>query len=446
VKISFRAALWGLIVAGVLARLTLAFATFGVAFDINSFGVVGAHLTEPGPLDLYGEVNGGVSGLAAEPVYRWPYPGGFFPWIATSVFIDHRTPLPFHGLIQLPSIAADVALALLVQAFLGWRGAGKRIRLLAAGAVALGPIFAAISGYHGQIDSVAILPAALALVVWVGRGGQLLEAIPLAQVRALAPRMPSAGDPGLSRALIAGALIGAGGAVKVVPLFMVLALLPSAKSLRQGAVLLIAAALIPFVSVLPFLVADPDGVGSILDYRGAPGVGGLGLAVQPDLADLWLLRTGTFDFTGASNFLFDWGARLLIVWLLLLVGFMFRYQPAPVDAAVLVWLTVYSLSPNFFFQYLVWGMPFLLMAGYVRATVALQLVAIGPAVVQFMAPWPNNDIAIPYVAVMLALWLVFVGSLVVMLRETVRSRARHPEGIQPPLVEVERLAAVPAGA
>jgi hypothetical protein len=33
----------------------------------------------------------------------------------------------------------------------------------------LGPSFIDISGYHGQIDSVAILPAVLALMVWERR-------------------------------------------------------------------------------------------------------------------------------------------------------------------------------------------------------------------------------------------------------------------------------------
>src|SRR5207302_10782054 len=105
-------------------------------------------------------------------------------------------------------IAADAAIAWLVQAGLGRAGASDRTRLSACALVALGPAFALISGMHGQIDSVAILPAVLALVVWE-RGGS-------------------------RRALAAGLLIGRAASIKTAPGLMVLALLPSVRSRREA--------------------------------------------------------------------------------------------------------------------------------------------------------------------------------------------------------------------
>jgi hypothetical protein len=442
--ISFRKVLWGLIILGTVVRVVLAFTTYGVEFDINNFARVGSVLTESHPLRVYTELNSKTSVVNAETLYGWPYPGGFFPWIVTSIFVEHRTPLPFHGLIQLPSILADVGLALVVQAYLGWRGAPERARLLAAGAVALGPIFIAISGYHGQIDSLAFLPAVLALVIWDGHGQHLISDIPWARLRRWLQAAGSDRHPALNRGLATGLLIGVGAAVKTVPLFMILALLPSTKSRKEAMTVVVAAAAIPLLTLLPFFISDPGGVAGIAGYRGAPGLGGVGLIAQPDLAASWLSPHGAFDFTGVSLFLLNWGPRLLVLLLLLLTLFMVRFRPAPIDATVLLWVATYVFSPTFFFQYLVWGMPFMLMAGYIRAVIALQLVAIVPAVVQYMAPWPNGDIAIPYVAIMIPIWLGFACALFLLLRRTVRGSSNHPDRIQPPLVDAGTLVPVHA--
>lgn len=413
--------LWALVFLGLVGRLALAFSTTGVGFDIHSVATVGAELTGPRPLEVYDSVNEGASGIEGENLLRWPYLPGFFPWAMFSTFVEHRTALPFHGLVQLPAIFCDLVLALLVQAYLGWVGAAGRTRLLAAGAVALGPIFIAISGYHGQIDSVAILPAVLALVVWEGHGPGLVRSLPGRRLRGLADRMPSGEDPVLSRATVAGALIGLAVAIKTPPILMLFALAPLARSVREASRLIAWAVAIPLVLLLPFLIADADGVAKIVDYRGAPGLGGIGLAIQPELAEVWLTRSGTLDFSAASQFLFDWGSRSLALILLALSAFVLRFQPTPLRAAVLLWLGFYAFTPNLFAQYLVWGMPFFLMAGYLRATIALQLVVIGPLVVHYLEPWKDPDISYAYVPPMLAVWIGFVAAVVLSVRAIARS-------------------------
>ena len=130
--------------------------------------------------------------------------------------------------------------------------------------MALGPTFGMVSGYHGQFDSVAILPAVVALYLW-----ERLE------------------TP--SRGLVAGGLVGLGGIFKTVPLVMLVALLPTVRSWREAGWLLGSAAAVLVVASLPFLVATRATYeAAVRDYHGFPGVGGLSLVVQPDLAGAWL--------------------------------------------------------------------------------------------------------------------------------------------------------------
>jgi len=381
--------LWTLVGAGTLIRGVLAFSTVGVFFDIESARLVGAELDDR-PLHFYSAVNtGGVIGDAD--VYRWPYPSGFVLWIATSVGLE-RIGLPFHGVIQLPSIAADAGIAWVVQASLGARGYSERVRLTGAGLVALGPSFIAVSGYHGQIDPVAILPALMALYVW------------------------ETADPS-KRALLAGALIGAGGAVKTVPLLMVVALLPSARSVREAAQLLGAAAVVPLLAMAPFLAADPGAVVRSLRYAGTPGLGGLSLVVQPALADSWFNEV-PLHYNGVSQALYDGGGLIVAGALGALAAFLFRYRPPPLEAAVLLWLTVYVVNPNFFPQYLLWGFPFFLIAGYLWEVAALQVALLPATVILYARPWESDLPTLVYVATMLPLWVAWVVALVVSVRRT----------------------------
>ena len=44
----------------------------------------------------------------------------------------------------------------------------------------------------------------------------------------------------------------------------------------------------------------------------------------------------------------------------------------PLETAALMWLAVFVFNPNFAYQYMVWGLPFFLAAGYVERTALLQ--------------------------------------------------------------------------
>lgn len=380
---------------GLAVRVVVAFTTYGVAFDINSYAIVEAQLQRD-PLALYSSLVLPIGDIEA---LRWPYPPGFFAWILVSATGESTLGLPFHGLIQLPSIVADAALALLVYLYLGRRGQTESTRLAAAGLIALGPSFMAVSGYHGQIDSIAFLPAVAALIVWESR-------------------------PTGARAVSAGLLIGIGAAIKTVPLLLLLALLPSARSLREALTLSATAVAVPLALILPFAIADFDGVREILGYSGAPGVAGISLLVQPGLADLWLLGASV-GLSDASQKLAEVDGLISLAALGAIGLFALRFRPRASDAAVLLWLGVYAFSPNLFVHYAIWGLPFLLIAGYVREVAALQLVLLMPTIAVYLAPWENAGIVSVYVPVMLGLWAVAVVAFFAQARKIVRdSRLR----------------------
>ncbi len=238
------AILGALLAAGTAIRIWIAFTNYGLKYDVNTLSIV-ARLLATHPLHAY----------AFE---RWPYPGGYFPVLLLCRWIADTTGVAFSSVLKLPSIICDAGIAALLAWPLGRFGASPRQRLVTVALVALGPSFIVISGYHGQIDAAAILPALAGVIVWK-LGGE-------------------------HRAWQAGALIGLAASVKQPPFFAALALLPTARSpgdrhahwLRRA---------IPLLSVVPFLIDNPHQPWtSLTSNRGIPGLGGLSVLLQPGLA------------------------------------------------------------------------------------------------------------------------------------------------------------------
>jgi hypothetical protein len=370
--------LWLTVGAGVAIRIALAFATFGDGPDIRMFGYVGDALLDQ-PLHVYTALN-------HAPDARWFYPPGYFPWVAVAEALSRATGLPMHGTIQLAPIAADAAIAWIVQDSLGRRGKSDAVRLGAAATVAFGPSFAIISGYQGQLDSVAILPAVIAVIVW--------------------DRDPR------RRALVAGLLIGLGGALKIFPLLALLALLPTVRSWREAATLVGTAAAVGIVALAPWMISEQHEVREVLGYSGISGLGGPTLAMQPGFAENFL---GQYPPDTQANWLL---VRVIahgqVINLLVLTGvalFLLRCRPRPVEASVLVFLSVYVLTTGFFFQYVIWGLPFFLLVGYVRKTALLQAAYLAPAVIFYMRPWDGTAIVIPFAVIMIGIWVALAVAL-----------------------------------
>ena len=222
---------------------------------MSSFRQVLSALGQHGPLGVY-------DALPHVGDVRWPYPPAYFPWVyASGVLASHGGP-SLEFTIRLAPIAANLGIAFVVQDFLGQRGAERSTRLAGAALVAPGPSFLVVSGYHGQFDAVAFLPAVLALTLWE---------------RDL-PR----------RALWAGLLIGLGGALKTVPLLLLVALLPSVRTRREAAVLVGAAALPVLAALAPFAIAGTLPDLHVFTYRGIPGAGGLSLVADPRIVEIYM--------------------------------------------------------------------------------------------------------------------------------------------------------------
>lgn len=383
-------AVWALVAAGLALRVVLAFTTDGQPYDIEVLRELRPAL-QGWQLDIYAAPIGPGEGIA------WPYLPGFFPFVLAAGEAADLTGLAYTSLVRLPSIAADAVMALVVRGALARRGAAARVQIAATALIALGPSFAVVSGYHGQLDNLAILPAVLAVVLW----------------DRLAPNR---------RALVAGLLIGAGCAVKTPAIFVVLALLPAARSWREAATLASAAAAVPLAALAPFLASTPDEIVDALGYRGFPGTSPLSILLQPEMAEQ---LTRLVTPSGIVQFLYDRGQALAVLVLsatMLLTTRVGRGWTAA-ERATLLWLAFYVVTPVFFFQYLVWGLPFFVLAGRLRLALLVQVAALLPTVLFYRAPWEDETVALPYGAAMLTLWALFLGAAVTVIRERLREAA-----------------------
>jgi uncharacterized membrane protein len=365
-------AILALIALGTAVRLGIAFRTTGVFFDLDSYAVVDRGLSAHG-LHVYSAINGFV--------IRWPYPPGYFPVIGAVRALANATGVDFHQLMRLPAIAADAGLAWLVQDMVGRRGGSDRARIGGAAAIALGPIFIGTSSYQGQLDSVAILPAVAALAVW---------------------DHPARSD---RRAIAAGLLIGLGATFKTAPILMLFALAPLARSRRELGLLGASAAAIPALTLAPFLAADPHGVVHALRYHGLPGLGGLSLLSQPSLPIGWL-ADGSIRTTGFAQTLTEGAAVVLLPALAALALVLHRRRAAvrPVTAVALVWLVFYVLGVNFLMQYLVWGLPFLVLFAGWRWALAVQIALTPAMLLVFLKTGSHALVWLLYTAPLILAW------------------------------------------
>lgn len=372
-----RSVFWLLIAGGAVLRVVLGFTTPGGKFDMQSVRLVYDQLVAH-PFHVY-------AGVKTRGAYRWPYPPGYFPWIVASGKLARLTGWPLHAIFTLPAIAADLALAWLVQSFLGRRGASEETRLAAAALVLLGPVFVGISGYSGQFDSVAILPAFAALVIWEDRD---------------TPR----------RALWAGLLIGVGAALKTVPILMLIALLPTARGWREALTLVAAAVAVPLASLAPYLITEPSALQSALHYAGGPGTGGITLAVQPDIARSWVTFR-PMQQNGLLHLLIRHGRDLDFLVAGVTLALLAWRRTGALTASVILWLMIYAFGSGFFFQYLIWGLPFFIAAGYLWQSALLQVWALAPGTLLYLAPWRSEALVAIYATTMLMLWVGYLAAL-----------------------------------
>lgn len=348
------------VVIGTVARLVLAFADDYINNDIVTWQMA-ASAFRSDPLHFYTLV----------PPERWPYSSGYMPWTALAQITSENTGLPFSGVVKLLPIACDGALALLVAGEL--RRSGSEHAAAAGCLIALGPLLLIDSARHGQLDSVAILPAVLALIVWRREIG--------------------------ARAVWAGCLLGFAASVKSPAGLPLLALLLNAKDRREAALLVVATASVILGLIAPFLLTTPHEVIEALTGGDVFGVGGITLVFVTfgltDLNELLIAHQSLVVVLGLSaTLIWSWRSNL---------------RSAASLTAVL-WLVFYVIAPSFFFGYLVWGLPFFLLAEQLRPAMALAAAITFP---QVMFEWEFIDEAPDlYKAVMTVIWFALLAALV----------------------------------
>jgi hypothetical protein len=105
-----------------------------------------------------------------------------------------------------------------------------------------------------------------------------------------------------------------------------------------------------------------------------------------------------------------------------------------------LWLAVFVFSPNFLSQYLIWALPFAIMAGYLRETGALQVAMIPTLVLTYLnTSATTRALAVAYVVMMICLWAFWVAALITVLRRVIRGRDSIDERARVP-VEAEQSA------
>ncbi len=359
-----------LVVVGVVIRLTFAASTDGNVFDLRSYVVVADGLRDGEPFDLYATVNDGT-------FPRWPYLPGYLPVVLVAGWFDGA--LDMARSMRLPPIAADVAIAFVVAAATLRRTASRTSTTWAAGAVALGPVFILLSGHHGQLDSVAILPAVLSLAV-------------------RRQRPDERGD------IWCGLLLGCAIALKTTPAILLLAFVPAVPSAVRRVRLLAAAAAVPAITVLPFVLTAPGDTIRSLTYKGLPGLGGWSLLVQPSAAADWLgmqplQQSALTELTQAV-------APAVLLTVLAATAMVTHARGLSLEVRCLaLWAAFFAASMNFSLGYVVWALPFVLLAGHVRAAWWIQ-VALLPAaaaiyLIRVVDGWPE--------AVALGLYVPYMG-------------------------------------
>jgi hypothetical protein len=204
-------------------------------------------------------------------------------------------------------------------------------------------------------------------------------------------------------------LIGAGAAIKFVPLILLAAFFPFVRRRpRQAAALVGAAVAVPLLLFAPFLLADAEGVRRAVGYSGSPGAGGLSMLLQPEIVSYRLSGDlGNVVFNGSSQFFYEHGGQIALLALAGTSLLLLRRRPEPVLGALLLIVTMYVFAPNNYLHYVVWCVPFLVMAGMLRAAALISAWMLIPCAIAYWIADPAlAPLYVASMAVLYAGWLV----------------------------------------
>jgi len=161
----------------------------------------------------------------------------------------------------------------------------------------------------------------------------------------------------------------------------------------------------------------------------------LSLVVQPELVDFWLLGLKP-PVTDLQASLYRGVPKLVLLGVLITTLVALRKRPEPVLGAVLLLLAGYAVGVNFSLHYLIWVIPMIVLAGYWRLAVALQIALLLPVIAIYVplandtlatvdAPWPAWAVHGVYVPYMILLWVLGVVAWGLGVRTVRRHERLH---------------------
>lgn len=272
----------------------------------------------------------GLSALYAQTPGIYPYPPLWVGVELLSRWAHFQELVSFSLAVRLPIILADVGIVAVIWKFLRSSYPNRPMQaLLGASLYALNPVSIIITCWHGQFDAIPVFFLALALLLhaklhwrWAAitlSAGIAFKSFPVLLLPSLALQLPT-----LSRRTV----------------FAIVALFP---------VLLL---------ILPFLVNDRDAViRELINYRGAALLG----AMVP-LRSVYVPLTAQSFPVGLTLRLISLSAYLFLAIYAFAVLRMHRNNKPSGFQATVIFLLFYTVYFGIAPQYLLWILPFMIMA------------------------------------------------------------------------------------
>lgn len=307
-----------LLVAGLVRLAPALWLPVGAGYDIESYRLVTEALL--GGHEVYTSVLG-----------RHPYlPFQMYIMGAMASLAD-ATGLPYVVAIKLPALLADVVLTGII-----YYAAGRRADRAFAGfpalLYALNPLSLLVTSYHGQFEAVTLLFVVLAWLAWDMRRQER------------------------SAVALGFSILNKTWPVVLLPLFLI-----RLENWRARAIYSLIALAIPVLFVAAYLAlfsADPmPMLRRALTHRGVAGYWGPGAILNPAARVYTGLQPVVDGLFGLRNWLLAGGVLFAVWW---------TRRQLVVDAIVTTLLVMFVVTVGFGIQWLVWPVPFALLAGDYR--------------------------------------------------------------------------------
>lgn len=381
------------LLAALLARLVpTLLLPVGATYDIESYKLVTDGLL--GGQEVYAAALG-----------RHPYLPFQMVIMGASALLAQWTFLPYVVAIKLPTLLADVAITALIIHSARRERLSERYALHVGWLYALNPVSILVTAYHGQFEAVTLLLALLAWFYW--RFG----------------RRPLASAAGLGLAILN----------KTWPVIFLPLLVLRMRSRREQLYYAAVAIAIPTLITLAYILLFSPNVRPmllrILTHRGVAGYWGP-TAVLAMLGQTLPAAQSLFDTIVAFRTWLLLAAGLAAVWL--------TRQQSLLDAMLTTLLCIFVVTIGIGIQWLVWLVPFAVLAGEERRLKWYSVAATFMLIIHLyglhMYPWLSELLSPPADQ-----WLVRLSGLPAWIIATVWAaqrlqlalRAAEAPGVQP---------------